>query len=132
MAERIDARDGAGDARERRDLPREQDDVVVHPDGSSAQRSTQDGRLTQGDVGNAPLVQGTDPLSDTAIDRRGAGGRGGRVTPRLVIFGIVALVVLCFLISDVAHGAWGKAVLGAVVLLICGSAIARETRGPRP
>lgn len=95
---------------------------VNHSDGSSATAQTQDGHLTRSDITEAPLIDGTDPLSDNAIDRR----RGRTATPQLVIFCLFALIFAYFVIGDVMHGDWGMAVLGLVVLGICGAAIKRE------
>lgn len=100
----------------------------VRADGSAARPHTQDGRLTHDDVVHAPIVDGTDPLSDDAIDRR----RGKRsVTPQLVVFSVLALVFVYLLAADVAHGDWGKAALGVVVIGICAYAIRRELRERR-
>ena len=62
----------------------------LNPDGSSALDSTQDGRFTRDDVANSPFQQGTDPLSDRAIDRR-----TGRPSIQLIVFAILAVVIAC-------------------------------------
>lgn len=126
MAERLD-QTGADDAGARHlgDAPADDASIVGHTDGSSARVSTQDGHLEHDDVEKSPIVQGTDPLGDDAIERR----RGGEsVTPQLVIFALLALMFAYLFVSDLVNGDWLKALLGAVVLAVCGFAIVREVR----
>lgn len=108
---------------ETRDVADPQEEIL-HADGSSARASTQDGVLSHDDVENAPLLQGTDPLSDDAIESR----RGGRLSSQGILFALLAVVFAGFFISDLMHAEWGRAVLGAVVLAICVAALVREVQ----
>lgn len=93
------------------------------------------GTLEREDITDAPVVQGTDPLSDhpEAANADGTASPQARTRSmgQLVVAGVLAVLFAGFLVNDIANKDVRRIILGVIVIGVCLVIVARELKAPK-